>query len=569
MFWRRDNWTVGQQFALATGLLCLAMVAGLGGLVTFIGRDTTDRLVRRDLTELADTMLDNLHRGTFEQFRHLRAIAEMEATTDILSIHPDKVQIILERLHAASQAYSWIGLADPDGMIRAATNDLLENTSAAGYAWFRDGMSSPTIGDVGELPHLSGVIHEIEPPLPHRYLSLSVPVRKGDGTLVGVLGAHVDWAWADSLRHDFLTPKNDHQAADIWVLARDGTVLLGAQPGSRPLSAEQLSRITATPHGDFVDEVDGGAVLTGFAVDRGYRNEPGMGWIVLARRPAAHAFAPVHRMVATLVGLGIIIAIMGVLLSGTIARRLAAPIHELMAAAGRIGRDHRSEMFPHLKGSVEIVRLSSVLRALLCRIGFAEQETKAAENRAEAEAQRLTENIDSLRRLAETDPLTGLLNRRTWLALAESAAANAPSGLGVLMIDIDHFKSINDGYGHAAGDAVIRSVAELLTGSVDNRDPVARFGGEEFIVLWRGDDTSELAALGERMRHAIASTPVRHGDDTMTVTVSCGIALTSGQDRDIPGLIERADAALYMAKNGGRNRIAFAPARKMSSRAAA
>lgn len=562
MFWRRDNWTVGQQFALATGLLCLAMVAGLGTLATFVGRDTTDRLVRRDLTELADTMLDNLHRGTFEQFRHLRTLAEMEATTDVLSIHPDKVQTILERVQAASQTYSWIGLAQPDGMIRAATKDLLEGTSAAGHAWFRDGLGSPTIGDVGELPHLSAVVHEVEPPLPHRYLSLSMPVRKADGTLVGVLGAHVDWAWADALRHDFLTPKNDQQAADIWVLSRDGTVLLGSHRGSRPLSAEQLARIATAPHGDFVDEVDGGAVLTGFAVDRGYRDQPGMGWIVLARRPAAHAFAPVHQMVATLAGLGVVIAILGVLLSGTIARRLAAPIHELTAAAGRIGREQKGEMFPHLKGSVEIVRLSSVLRLLLCRIGFAEQETKAVENRAEAEAQRLTENIDSLRRLAETDPLTGLLNRRTWLALAESATANAPSGLGVLMIDIDHFKSINDQHGHAAGDAVIRAVADMLLSSTGDRHRVARFGGEEFIVLSRGDDTAGLAALGERIRRTIETTPVQHGDDTLTVTVSCGIALTSGTDRDVHGLIERADAALYMAKNGGRNRIAVAPAKQ-------
>lgn len=567
MFWRRDNWTVGQQFALATGLLCLAMVAGLGTLATFVGRDTTDRLVRRDLTELADTMLDNLHRGTFEQFRHLRTLAEMEATTDILSIHPDKVQTLLERVQAASRTYSWIGLAHPDGMIRAATKDLLEGTSAAGHAWFRDGLSNPTLGDVGEQPHLSAVVHEIEPPLPHRYLSISMPVRKGDGTLVGVLGAHVDWTWADALRHDFLTPKNDHQAADIWVLSRDGTVLLGARPGSRPLSAEQLARIATAPHGDFVDETHGGAVLTGFAVDRGYRDQPGMGWIVLARRPAAHAFAPVHQMVATLMGLGIVIAILGVWLSGTIARRLAAPIHELTAAAGRIGRDHKGDMFPQLQGSVEIVRLSSVLRALLCRIGFAEQQTKAVENRAEAEAQRLTENIDSLRRLAETDPLTGLLNRRTWLALAESAAAHAPSGpacsdLGVLMIDIDHFKSINDRHGHAAGDAVIRAVAELLMSSVDDRHRVARFGGEEFIVLSRGDDTPGIAALGERIRRTIESTPVPYGDGTLTVTVSCGIALTSGQDRDVHGLIERADAALYMAKNGGRNRVAVAPAKQ-------
>lgn len=561
MFWRRDNWTVGQQFALATGLLCLAMVAGLGTLATFVGRDTTDRLVRRDLTELADTMLDNLHRGTFEQFRHLRTLAEMEATTDVLSIHPDKVQSILERIQASSSDYSWIGLAHPDGTIQAATKDLLEGTSAAGHAWFRDGLSRPTLGDVGEQPHLSAVVHEIEPPLPHRYLSISMPVRKGDGTLVGVLGAHVDWTWADALRHDFLTPKNDHQVADIWVLSRDGTVLLGSRPGSRPLSAEQLARIAASPHGDFVDQTDGGAVLTGFAVDRGYRDQPGMGWIVLARRPAAHAFAPVHQMVATLIVLGIVIAILGVGLSGTIARRLAAPIHELTAAAGRIGRDHRGEMFPQLQGSIEIVRLSSVLRALLCRIGFAEQETKAAENRAEAEAQRLTENIDSLRRLAETDPLTGLLNRRTWLALAESAAANAPAGLGVLMIDIDRFKSINDKHGHAAGDAVIRAVAGMLLSSVGDRHKVARFGGEEFIVFARDRDAAELAALGERMRRAIEATPVPHGDETLSVTVSCGIALTSGSDRDIHGLIERADAALYMAKNGGRNRVAVAPAR--------
>ncbi|MDB5601635.1 MAG: putative diguanylate cyclase [Xanthobacteraceae bacterium] len=102
----------------------------------------------------------------------------------------------------------------------------------------------------------------------------------------------------------------------------------------------------------------------------------------------------------------------------------------------------------------------------------------------------------------------------------------------------------------------------ILMSSVDDRHKVARFGGEEFIVLSHGDDCSDLAALGERMRHAIESTPVPHGNDTLTVTVSRGIALTSGADRDLHGLIERADAALYMAKNGGRNRVAVAPTKR-------
>jgi diguanylate cyclase (GGDEF)-like protein len=158
--------------------------------------------------------------------------------------------------------------------------------------------------------------------------------------------------------------------------------------------------------------------------------------------------------------------------------------------------------------------------------------------------------------LATTDELTGVPNRRHFYALAGtlvSAARRNGRVLGAVMLDIDKFKSINDTYGHAVGDDVIRAVAKRVADSVRGSDVVGRYGGEEFAaVLPDLDDDVDLA---ERMRAAVAASPVRTRSGPVPVTVSVGLARLNPVDDDLDQLLARADHALYRAKEAGRNRV--------------
>lgn len=163
----------------------------------------------------------------------------------------------------------------------------------------------------------------------------------------------------------------------------------------------------------------------------------------------------------------------------------------------------------------------------------------------------------NLRRLAETDPLTGLFNRRSFEEASTIAFATAPS-LAALMIDIDHFKSINDTYGHAAGDQVLRIVAARCIEALRSEDLVARLGGEEFVVMAVGLDAATAAAAADRLRRAICATAVATDVGEIETRVSVGVALRGGEDKSFDTILRRADAALYRAKREGRNRVVVA-----------
>ncbi len=168
-----------------------------------------------------------------------------------------------------------------------------------------------------------------------------------------------------------------------------------------------------------------------------------------------------------------------------------------------------------------------------------------------------------LKRLYESsnrDALTGAYNRKHFdeRLLAESAyAARNHSNMALLLFDLDHFKKVNDTYGHAAGDAVLRHVAGVTMGRLRTEDVFARIGGEEFAVLLRGVTVEGSARLAERLRTSISSSPVMYEGRPIPVTISVGCAgLHNATDMGDPShLLRLADDRLYTAKNSGRNRV--------------
>jgi two-component system, cell cycle response regulator len=160
--------------------------------------------------------------------------------------------------------------------------------------------------------------------------------------------------------------------------------------------------------------------------------------------------------------------------------------------------------------------------------------------------------------LAETDALTELPNRRAFdagLAVAASRALESGEPAGVLVIDVDHFKKVNDGYGHPVGDRVLQLLAHRLAGVMRPGDTLSRMGGEEFAVLACGVTTPSIAALAERCRHSLSSEPIAVDGLAIPVTISVGAACIPEHARHTEELLRVADRALYVAKDQGRNGV--------------
>ena len=172
----------------------------------------------------------------------------------------------------------------------------------------------------------------------------------------------------------------------------------------------------------------------------------------------------------------------------------------------------------------------------------------------------LVASREASREQAMRDGLTGLLNRAAVLdALQQECSRTDRIGgtFGVIMVDVDHFKSINDTYGHLIGDGVLREVAARLRATLRTYDSIGRFGGEEFLVIAPGCAAIGARELAERLRHAVGDTPITYSGRTLPVTISLGVSAGAGSPaRD--ALLHGADEALYAAKSHGRNRAVSA-----------
>lgn len=196
------------------------------------------------------------------------------------------------------------------------------------------------------------------------------------------------------------------------------------------------------------------------------------------------------------------------------------------------------------------------------QLAIAREALDRANQEMSREIQRRKLLEEELRKLATTDFLTGLFLRRHFFELGEkeiNRARRSGAHLSLLVLDIDHFKSINDTYGHQTGDEVLTGFASIFRDCLRDTDILCRFGGEEFVAILPDTDTKVALDAAERLRKRVAASSYLSGGKELKCTVSTGLTGLRSGDTSIAELIHRADEALYHAKNSGRNRISVAP----------
>ena len=215
-----------------------------------------------------------------------------------------------------------------------------------------------------------------------------------------------------------------------------------------------------------------------------------------------------------------------------------------------------------VSGKQDLNEIRTLLTTLVEETRKMQTTTSAMQHNFESKSKEiddLQEQLQLERKRAITDPLTGLYNRFALIdqltAAAEEVTEKAP--LSLVMLDIDHFKKINDTHGHLIGDRVIRFVAQVLEKNTKGKDTAARYGGEEFTVLLPETPTKGARAVAESIRRAVANAQLVRADNKKPlgqITISAGVA-TYRDEQDVMELISRADQALYRSKNEGRNRV--------------
>ncbi len=549
------------QLSLVLGGLSLAILGLVGG---YLGSVATDELYTAQAAAV---------RATAQSAAELLAsqLRDREREIELLSVAPHLtvgaldstlVREALERRQALHDEFAWLGVASPDGTVQQANGGMLVGRSVLQREWFVAARERIYVGDVHEAKLLATMLPALPNGEPTRFIDFAAPIRDAEGRLRGVVGAHAHWRWVTGIVDSVTRRQQPGSGIDALIIDRQGRVLY---PEALKLAqANGGDVLPKLANGRFEGELvfDGKAYLTSEAPLQARTNAE-LGWRIVARQPLELALRPVRDLKRELVLLGVLAAGLLTLAALLLARRISQPVEQLAKIAERVESERRMPEFPTATGAQELARLSVAMQSMARSLLATERELQQANSTLETQVQQRTSELKAanaaLEHLATRDPLTGLHNRRSLDArLAEAQAMDRRYGQngrvhGLLLIDADHFKRVNDQFGHPAGDAVLRQLATMLQASVRVTDVVARFGGEEFAVLLpelAGPLEAVMAA--EKIRGAVEAAVF---PEVGRLTVSIGVSLASPDDPDARPLIERADAALYDAKRGGRNAV--------------
>ncbi len=467
----------------------------------------------RKLAEVTDVFLDDARQ---EIAYHA---ARMGGQWDDARVRTD----ILERLHGQSKAFSSVVAVDADGRLLAISpsgrypvNEILRTEGAMRSLRERRALiSAPYVSASG-----------------HMMVLLSHPVFSRDGRYLGYLAGTI-YLQADNVLHAMLGLHYYDDGSYVYVV--DPSRRLIYHPDSKRLG----QMVAGNPIIDRVLSGRSGQLRavnsTGTDMLAGYASMRNGGWGVIVQRPVEATLGALNRQMLRTQLYTLPLFAAALLLIWWLSRLIALPLWQLANRARVMDRSSSLEDIRRVRSWY--FEAAQIKRSILIGLGL------------------LNHRIRQLDEASSTDPLTGLYNRRGMQAWREQAAREGRS-YAVLQLDIDHFKHVNDTWGHDAGDKVLRLLADIIRAGLRPGDLPCRTGGEEFTVLLPGIGPDAAWAVAERLRQQVAQAtwPI-----PAPLTISIGLAHLPASGDDGDRVLKQADEALYEAKRSGRNRVVRAP----------
>jgi diguanylate cyclase (GGDEF)-like protein len=377
------------------------------------------------------------------------------------------------------------------------------------------------------------------------------PIRTANERLLGVLVAKLNFRTISKI----LMKYAQGEIGELYLITKDGFLLVSSQSISAKFLETKL--LNNTTQKLFSQEGEPNAYL-------GYHNQPvvgalkrisELGWGVVAEKERAKAYAQIvglrNLTLALVVGLLFVIGLAAYLLSLSLVR----PLNRLTSGAGKVAGGDLEVDVP-VSSRSEVGYLTEVFNDMVARLRQGREELASIN-------ETLREKNVELHEISITDSLTGLYNRKHLMETLDKEVSRSQRhsrSFSLLVIDIDHFKKYNDTYGHLAGDEVLSKLASVFKESIRSSDYAARYGGEEFIIMLPEIGPEQGVEAAERIRHKVAEEIFSGDGESIKVTISVGVACYPKNGEDAESVIRNADAALYEAKELGRNRVILAGA---------
>ncbi|WP_046214057.1 sensor domain-containing diguanylate cyclase [Paenibacillus wulumuqiensis] len=458
---------------------------------------------------LIQSMQHSLKSGSYYMMEHLY-------------LSPSLFQDNLDYFHDSTGYFNAVFTADENGLIQMnsptslgqAGTYLTTPASKQALAAKKPIISSPYMGKIGKL-----------------IILVSHPLFTDKGQYKGMLGGVLYLQEDNRFKQVLGTESMSEDGSFFYVIDRAGNIIYHPDTNRINQNISQtpiFSELKNTKSGNLkVNDLEGHSYLAGYAV------VPDTDWRIVVQSPSQNIKVYSSNLIwSTMLYLLPIIAVLLAFILW-ISLQLSLPLNSLAEYARNLAIGKEKSNVPKVsKWNYEAKQLHQAIMIL-------EEETREKERQLKIEA--------------NVDPLTGLLNRRALQSIASNWSKNQYE-YAVVMLDIDHFKSVNDKYGHPMGDEVLKMMARILRSQARLEDLVFRYGGEEFAILLYEANENEAMEIAERIRQTIEifPTPINK-----PITISLGISLYKETDVDYEGIFNRADEALYKAKQDGRNCTRF------------
>ena len=525
------------KFAVVVALAVLVLTCIFGSVIGASSISRNKEQAGDQLAEYAASMIDRLDRDMYSRSKELTVLGALEALRNPANV--DEARRLLNHLNDQFPSYSWIGLTDAQGTVVASTGRLLEGASIGHRPVFLNGRDQTFVGDVHEAVMLAKLL-----PNPSgeamKFVDISLPVHDKVGNFQGVLATHLSWQWAAEVGRTMFEPlKKSLPSVEFFVISKDGVVLLGpkhliGKTSEFRIDPDSLTRWSVSKG------QDGKAYVVGVAESTGIDGYPGLGWTVVTRQPADMAFAEAHEIRGEILLWGSLLAIAFAALGWVVAGVITGPLNQIAEAATRLSEGSEVDI-PLVKGSLEVEKLSMVIRHLV---------------------ERLTQKKGQLaliQGVAYRDTVTDLPNRAA-LECYINDVQNQPGRqpvFGILCLDLDGFKPVNDCFGHAVGDALLHAIGRRLSATVRDGDIAVRYGGDEFVLLLRlkaGESMDNVQSAAERIITRLSEPVLLAGN---SIQVGCSIGGALWGEGDFADALGKADEALYQAKRAGKSQAQF------------